>query len=304
MASPSTAGDTHAADTPRQLRSLYEAVGVALLAAVLGYLLHHLPPLRDHPVEGVLVALALASAAAFAVGGVIAERRPYDLPTVIVAAPRGPDVHPLARSDLEFCAAVHGQALQHGFFARLGARFLRAYYATFLDSPHAVALVATVSGQPVGHLVGVIAPRAHTRWLLRRRGPALAVHGLVGMALHPRAAYRFARTRLGRYARAWQRHRSAGEGPPANDDAPAVLVHVAVLPGARRIAAGRTLVAAFEAEARKRGAKRAVLTTLAGDGGAGGFYERLGWSRSTVRRTPDGLLMEEWALVLDGREDA
>ena len=301
MASPSTAGGTQAADNSRQLRSLYEAVAIAPLAAVLGYLLHHLPPLRDHPVEGVLVALALASATAFAVRGIIAERRPYDLPTVIVAAPREPDVHPLARSDLEFCAALHAHALPHGFFAELGPRFLRAYYTTFLDSPHAVALVATVSGQPTGHLVGVIAPRSHTRWLLRRRGPELAMHGLVGMALHPSAAYRFARTRLSRYARAWRRHRSAGERSPANDDAPAVLVHVAVVPGARRIAAGRTLVEGFEAAARKRGAKRAVLTTLAGDGGAGGFYERLGWSRSTVRRTPDGIVMEEWTRDLGGR---
>lgn len=299
MASPSTAGGPRAAHTARVPRSVYDAVAVASLAAALGYLLHHLPPLREHPVDGVVLALALASTVAFALGRLIAERRPHELPAVVVAAQGAPGVRPLTRADLAFCAALHAQALPHGFFAELGPRFLRAYYATFLDSPHAVAFAATASGEPVGYLVGVVSPRGHARWVLRRRGPTLALYGLFGMALHPRAAYRFARTRVGRYARVWRRHRGTDEPQPAVGAAPAVLTHLAVVPGARRIAAGSTLVATFEDAAREHGATRALLTTLEGPDGAGGFYRRLGWSRSATRPTADGILMEEWEKALD-----
>ena len=44
-----------------------QALAVALVAAALGYLLHHLPPLRDHPVAGVAIALAAAVGAAYLV---------------------------------------------------------------------------------------------------------------------------------------------------------------------------------------------------------------------------------------------
>lgn len=304
MASPSTASGPRAAQNARVPRSVYDAVAVASLAAALGYLLHHLPPLRGHPVDGVVLALALASAAAFALGRLIAERRPHELPAVVVAPPGAPGVRPLTHADLAFCAALHAQALPHGFFAELGSRFLRAYYATFLDSPHAIAFAATVSGEPVGYVVGIVSPRAHARWVLRRRGPTLALYGLFGMALHPRAAYRFARTRVGRYARVWRRHRGMDEPQPTAGVAPAVLTHIAVVPGGRRIAAGSTLVAAFEAAARERGATRALLTTLEGPDGAGRFYERLGWARSATRPTTDGILMEEWTKVLDLRHES
>ena len=301
MAWPSTIGRPSAPRSARRLHPFYGILAVALFAAALGYVLHHLPPLRAHPVQGVVVGLALAAAIAVGTGRLAAGRRRYELPSILVAPPAGPDLRALSRTDLDFCVALHEQALPHGFFVELGRGFLRAYYATFLDSPHAVAFTATVSEQPVGYIVGVVQPRAHARWLLRRRGPMLALYGALGLALHPKAGYRFGRTRLGRYARAWRRHRRGSDRPVVMSDAPAVLTHVAILPGGRGLAAGRRLVEAFEAAAHDRRVRRAVLTTLAGGGGAGAFYARLGWTRSAMRRTPDGVPMEEWTRVLDGR---
>jgi ribosomal protein S18 acetylase RimI-like enzyme len=279
--------------------SMSHALAVALVAAGLGYLLHHLPPLRDHPVTGIAVALAAAVGAAFVVGALAAGRGAYRLPTVLVATRDGPAVERIGRDQLDFCAALHAESLEHGFFVQLGHRFLREYYSAFLDSPHAVALAATVSGQPVGELVGALRPRAHTRWMLRHRGAVLAFHGAIGMALHPGAALRFVRTRCRRYTGAWLRHRSRNDDPGKETERhTAVLSHVAVVPGARGIGAGRELVRAFEAAARRDGAKRAVLSTLEGDAGAGSFYSQLGWMRSQRQLSPDGRGTEEWERTL------
>lgn len=274
-----------------------------MLAATLGYVVHHLPPLREHASEGVVLGLAAAAVTAFGVGRLVRRRVTYELPAVLVAPPGGPDVRPLVSADLDFCAALHAEALPHGFFAELGERFLRAYYATFLDSPHALTFAVTVSDQPVGYLVGTTDPRAHTRWVLRHRGARLALHGAVGVARSPRAGSRFVRTRLGRYARAWRRHRGNATEQGSARRIPAVLTHVAVLPGARGLGAGRRLVDAFVDAARERSASWALLTTLAGPDGAGSFYARAGWRLSTTRTGADGERIEEWTRTLDERSE-
>lgn len=285
-----------------ELRYLLGGAAGALVAAALGYVLHHAPPLRDHPVLGVVAAVVVAAAGALVVGALVGRPTRYRLPAVVVAPARDPGVRRLEQGDLDFCAALHTEALSHGFFVALGTGFLRRYYATFLDSPYAVGFVATVSGQQVGSLVGILAPRAHARWLIRRRGPALVVRAGGAMALHPLAALRFARTRASRYARTWRRHRRAEDDAPrgrAVAGGPAILSHVAVLPGARGLAVGRALVRAFEDAASGYGAQTAILTTIEGPGGAGGFYERLGWRWSAVHVTADGGRVEEWTRDLD-----
>lgn len=287
-------------------RYLAGGLAGALVAAVLGYLLHHLPPLRDHPVQGVLVAVVVAAAGAFAVGALLGRPRRYQLPAVVVASEAGPGVRRMEERDGDFCAALHAEALPHGFFAELGTGFLKRYYATFIDSPHAFGFVATLAGEPVGALVGILDPRAHARWVLRHRGVALGLRGGAAMLLNPGAALRFARTRVARYARAWRRHRAGAEPTraEARADVPAVLSHVAVLPGARGVAAGRALVRAFEDAAAANGAAMAILTTIEGAGGAGRFYERLGWRWSGTHVTADGGRVEQWTRDLGAAEGA
>jgi GNAT superfamily N-acetyltransferase len=302
MASGSTMPQPAATTDGGSLRRLYEGTLIALFAAVLGYALHHLPPLRDHPVEGVVAALAAAVAGAVALGRLVSPPAAYELPAILLPPPGGAEVRPLSRADIDFCVALHAKALPHGFFVDLGSRFMRAYYASLLESPHALAFAATISGQPVGFLVGLVDPRRHTMWLLRHRGPALALRAALGIAAHPEAGYRFVRTRVARYARAWRRHRGNPPATPADEAAPAVLAHVAVLPGARRAGAGRRLVDAFEAAARSAGASRAVLTTLEGPLGAGPFYASLGWTHTATHTTPDGRRAAEWSRTLHPRD--
>ena len=280
---------------------LAQGLAIALVAAALGYMLHHVPFLEDHAVVSAAISLLAAGIAAVALGAIAVPARRRVLPVVVSAPGRESPVRPLERSDIDFCVALHREALGHGFFVELGDRFMRAYYRASLASPHAAAIKAEVDEQAVGFLVGAVRARAPRGGMLRHRGALLAVLGVAGLIRHPRAAFRFARTRLGRYARTWRERRfDDPEQPSAVTADPAVLTHVAVVPGARRSGAGRRLVETFVDEARGAGAGRALLTTLANEAGAGRFYERLGWRRSATHVTADGHRVEEWILDLDG----
>ena len=282
------------------------AVSAALVAAVaagVGYAVHHATPLSPHTVGTIALAVVAAVALALIPLVVASGRRHPPLPPVVIASPGATAVRRADRDQASFCAALHAHTLPHGFFVELGPRFLHAYYLTFLDSPHAVALTAAAQGHPIGMVVGVTSPRAHTRWVLRRHGVRLALAGLGALVTRPLVGLRFARTRFARYAGAWRRHR-AGSGGTDEADSPgqprrtAILSHIAVLPGARRAGVGGQLVDGFVEASRERGAERVVLLTLAEENGAGTFYAARGWTPTRAHSTPDGEAMREWMLEL------
>lgn len=214
--------------------------------------------------------------------------------------PTGPAVSALSPDDTAATAHLHASQLGHGFFGCLGERFLAAYHATFLASPHAVAFVAASGDRTVGFLVGTLAPQGHTRWVLRERGRRLAVLGALALAARPALAARFVRTRSGPYARRLLTGRRDRTPVPAADLRlrVAVLTHVAVDPSVRGSGVGSALVDAFVDSARCAGAERALLVTLEGERGAGPFYERLGWARTDSRTDRDGHPIAEFGLAL------
>lgn len=208
--------------------------------------------------------------------------------------------------DLPMVAALHAEGLPHGFFARLGGRFLATYHRGYLDSPHGVMRVARRDGRVVGVVVGSTASRAHSRWVVRHLGLTLALWGLLGLLQRPRELWTFLHTRLGRYGRGiWRRLRSrpaptptpASGGQGARPRDVAVLQHVVVAPRARGAGLGTALVTAFVDVLRARGVRQVRLVTRADDG-AGGLYERLGWRRVRERHAPDGSRLVEYALDL------
>jgi ribosomal protein S18 acetylase RimI-like enzyme len=227
------------------------------------------------------------------------------------------EVREATRRDLRATAAMHRRALPDGFFARLGPGFLRAYHASFVASPEAVALVVSapdLEGEPAGFLVGTLRNRAHYRWVLRRAAPRLAVRLLAALVRRPRLAGVFVRTRATRYVRWIWRYplrRAQGRGvrseadtagsPAASTPAAsaqavppvAVLTHVTVDDRLRGRGAGRQLVEAFVARARAAGANEVRLVTEASDG-ASGFYERLGWSVVGEHTASDGSVVREF----------
>lgn len=272
----------------------------ALLAgtgAALAFAAHHVPTLDGHAWSNVAL-IVLVSALA----GTLVGRAARTVPApVVVAGSRALEVRPLEAGDVACIARLHVEALPHGFLARLGQRFLRAYDRTFAASPHAVALVAAVDGHPVGFLLGVLEPRRHAAWLRRHHRLRLTVLGAAGLGVRPRLAAHFLRTRVGRYLRAFG-GRSATAPPPAGPPT-AVLSHIAVEEGARGLGAGRLLVEAFTMQARATGAVEARLLTVAEDEGSTAFYRRLGW-RLAGHRAADGVgpAMDELVLHLAGTE--
>lgn len=218
----------------------------------------------------------------------------------------GPTTRTTRPIDLARTARIHRAELPHGLFPELGVRFLRAYHHTYLDSPHAVARVATSDGEVVGFIVGTVDEHAHRDWVLRHRGVRLALWGLLGLVTRPRTLWWFLRTRVGRYLRAVLRATRDGEGASATgavaDDVVGVLSHVAVDPAARGRALGARLTREFSSAAHDQGSTEVRLVTRA-EGGAGGFYEALGWER-TDQRARDGTTMLEYRLrAPDSRRD-
>lgn len=275
---------------------------MAAFAAGTGYAAHHAPPLAPHTAATIAIAVAGSVVVAVTALLVAAGRQHSELAPVVVATPGATTVRAATREHAAFCAAVHAETLPHGFFVALGPRFLRAYYRTFLASPHAIALVAVAGVHPIGMVVGITAPRAHTRRLLRRHGLRLAGAGFGALLSRPLVGLRFARTRVARYLRAWRRHRgepaARGSGEPGATRATAILSHIAVVPGAQGAGIGSELLDGFVAAARASGASRAVLLTLEGERGAGRFYALRGWTPGEARQTADGQTMREWALDL------
>lgn len=191
--------------------------------------------------------------------------------------------------DLAFAAALHERSLRHGFFSALGRRFLGHYLDTYRCSSAGVALVAEVAGSPAGYLVGVLDQPTHYRLVVRRHGARLAASGLAALLTRPRVAWRFWRTRAGRYIRGIGRLARGRRGGATDTLPAAVLSHVAVVPELRGSGVGSDLVAAFSAAARAGGAAALGLTTRTGADGAGEFYIGLGWRRVDTFVDADGL---------------
>lgn len=244
-------------------------------------------------------------------------------------------VRRLTRAETEFAARCHAEALPHGLFPSLGHDFLTRYYDLFVDSPYAVALVASFEGRPVGVLAGTVANEAHYQWVLRHRAAPLAGSALAALAVRPRTAVYFLRTRTGHYSRAVGRllishlpasvtdhlprglknhlpqalknhlpGKDASTGNPDRTDAdarpgpPGVLNHVLVADEARGQGVGSSLLDTFVTVASQQGTGELFLVTGAGGDGAGGFYTRCGWSHRANRRDWDGQEVAVYRLPL------
>ena len=215
-------------------------------------------------------------------------------------APREPTIRAMVASDVRATARLHHSELPTGLFPSLGPSFLSAFHRSFVDSPWGVAFVP-ISGASDGFLVGTVDHVEHVRWVLRRRGPRLALRAVLPLVTQPRVLRSFLRTRAVPYLRRLADrglhlpravetvrqqpgrpdHR-AGDG--RHQAAIAVLWHVAVAPEERGRNIGTRLVHVFVDAATAAGADDLRLVTEHGPRGAGGFYERAGWSRVDIRQ--------------------
>jgi GNAT superfamily N-acetyltransferase len=205
-------------------------------------------------------------------------------------------VRPARYGDLRITSRTHVNLLPTGLFPSLGARFVRRWQRTFLDSPYGVGYVVIDSTAPrdgiVGFLLGTTDQAGHMAALLtnRRTMASLAMAGVWALVRRPQAAIRLMRSRVWPWARRLFLGRPAGPVPTGSASSPqvAVVAALAVHPEWRGSGIGARLVTRFVQHARLAGATVAELVTPTGSTGATGFYERLGWEAGPHHRTRDG----------------
>lgn len=192
----------------------------------------------------------------------------------------------------------HIELLPMGLFPSLGARFIRRWQRTLLNSPHGVGVVAIDTALPQDEVVGfVLGASDHTAYTTelakdRRAMASLALAGLVALVVRPYVALRIARTRIRPWARRVLHHRAAAVTPDGAGSVAAsrvaVMTALAVRPDWRKSGIGVMLVDHFVELVRNAGAVWAEAQTSTGPMGATGFYERLGWEAGSQWRAPDG----------------
>lgn len=205
-------------------------------------------------------------------------------------------MRPANYDDLRIISRAHIEFLPVGLFPSLGARFVRRWQRTFLDSRYGVGYVVidpTASGDVVvGFLLGTTDHAAHMTALLGkwRTLASLALTGATALVLRPRVAARLLRSRAWPWARRLLSRRPPDPVPTRSASPPpvAALSALAVHPKWRGSGIGAELVDRFIERAWLAGANTAELVTLTGPAGAAGFYERLGWQAGPYEHTRDG----------------
>lgn len=201
-------------------------------------------------------------------------------------------------ADAETTARLHVHELPLRLFPRLGQRFVARWHRAFVQSSHAVALVAVDPGPDrggaiAGFLMGATDRQAFLRDVLTRHRWALLGHGVLALVVRPRTLIAFVRTRMRPYLR---RLRSAERDPrrtPGTDssgatEAVADLTAVAVAPANRRTGAGRALVEEFLHRCVRAGTHSVELVAAADSADAVAFYSTRGWTTLRTDVTRDG----------------
>lgn len=197
----------------------------------------------------------------------------------------GIEIRPLSRSDLRSAITLHQSQLASEFISRFGNRFLKRYYQAFADSPYASALVAveTKTDEVVGALLGTIRASAHYRYMTHRCGWHLASLVVLQTIRHPSLALDVYRTRAKRYLAGLFHTLDIGSRDSAYANSVSLervgdLTHLVVDTTRRSQGIGTQLVQAYEFLAWQADVERIDLVTLPRQlGGAGDFYERLGF---------------------------
>lgn len=193
-------------------------------------------------------------------------------------APPELSLRPMEREDCDTTADLHVRYLGDGLFPRLGRRFVRRWHATFVDSPHATAhVVVGPDGDVLGFVLAALDQRAYVTHTLQDARLSMLVRGGLAMAVRPRVAAAFLRTRLRSY---WTRLRRPVQSAPAGPRT-AVVHAIVTTPAARGTGVGRTMLAQVESDVRASQTERIELLSEDGAGGGADFYRRLGWTEET-----------------------
>jgi ribosomal protein S18 acetylase RimI-like enzyme len=173
-------------------------------------------------------------------------------------------IRPMTSSDLPAVARVHQAAFKGFFLDQMGPPFLRRYYATVMDYPNSLSLVAVdAEDEVVAFAAGFIDPAAFYAHFRERR---LSFIPAVALALLRQPSL------LGRILDNSRRVKSiATPGPDVGE-----LASIGV--EGKGGGVGSLLLGAFCDQMFARGASRVILTTDDADNASTqAFYERRGF---------------------------
>lgn len=189
----------------------------------------------------------------------------------------------LAWQDIRIVVALHRRAFPNFFLTFLGPRFLREFYISFLMDSAGIAFVARDHSETIlGVVVGPVDPRNYFRRLLWRRWWAFCLASMLAVVQRPNIVPRL-----------WRALRYRGEQP--SGPVRALLSSIAVAPEVQGKHVGRHLIKAWIAEAHRRGAFGAYLTTDAeGNDVVNRFYQKLGWQLEATYITQEGRRMNRY----------
>jgi len=188
------------------------------------------------------------------------------------------EIVPLQAQHISSVVRMHLKAFPGFFLSFLGPRFLKEFYAAYVNEESSIALVAVDSpgSQVVGAVVGTIQPGGFFRRLVKRRWWAFCLASMDALMRRPAIAPRLFRAVFYR-----------GDAPPT---APlALLSSIAVDPVFQNRGVGRMLLNQFIKQVTDRGGMGCYLTTDAeGNDAVNRFYLRNGWRVESCYITAEG----------------
>lgn len=194
-------------------------------------------------------------------------------------------LRPLLATDISRVVEIHLSAFPEFFLSFLGPKFLHLFYAQAVELGE-IALVIEVEGSIVGFVVGSACPSGFFKRLLYRKAFLFALAAIPSILRQPSSFLRVARALL----------KPAEAARPAYT---ATLMSLAVDQEAQRGGIGRMLAIGFLAEAARRGAKCADLTTdKFGNDGVNIFYRKLGFRVVRELITPERRVMNVYEIDL------
>lgn len=199
-----------------------------------------------------------------------------------------PLVVPMKAEHVPAVVRAHLASFPGFFLSFLGPRFLALYYAGICAAPEGIGFVYLGgTGVPAGFVAGSSNPRGFYSRLLKRDWLRFSLASVGAILRKP--------TVVGRIARGVFH---PGSNPVGADVAG--LFSIGVLPELQGTGAGKKLVRAFLAEAKRRNCRQVFLTTdRDGNDAVNEFYQRLGFSIKRQFVTPEGRNMNEYWIELN-----
>jgi ribosomal protein S18 acetylase RimI-like enzyme len=195
-------------------------------------------------------------------------------------------IRPMHPGDVDSVIQVHMDAF-HGFFLTfLGPAFLREFYMGVCEDPSGIALV-TDESSVAGFVVGTVEPSGFYKRLIQKRWWKFALASVRPVIEKPMIVPRLIRAL----------------NLPSKMAYPGVkmgtLMSLGVSKKFHGNGIGKHLVSSFLENSRKRDVEVVNLTTDAvGNESTNEFYQKMGFTVVSVFETPEGRLMNEYAIHL------